>query len=67
LSTGADVIATACPLCMHMLDEAVQTMNVANRIKVRDLVDLLYRSLEMKEAIPLPADQTDAVQEVCHV
>jgi Fe-S oxidoreductase len=67
LSTGADVIATACPLCMHMLDDAVQTMNVDSRIKVRDLVDLLYRSLELKEEIPLPADQTDAVQEVCHV
>jgi hypothetical protein len=52
---------------MHMLDDAVQTMHVDDRIKVRDLVDLLYRSLEIKEEIPLPADQTDAVQEVCHV
>jgi Fe-S oxidoreductase len=67
LSTGAEVIATACPLCMHMLDDAVRAMNVASRIKVRDLADLVSRSLEMKEEIPLPADQPDAVQEVCHV
>jgi hypothetical protein len=52
---------------MHMLDDAVRTMNVASRIKVRDLADLLYRSLEMKEETALPADQPDAVQEACHV
>jgi Fe-S oxidoreductase len=64
LSTGAEVIATACPYCIRMLSEAVKQLHVQNQIVVRDLAELLLESLIMKEE----AMMTEGVdQEVCHV
>ena len=64
LSTGAEVITTACPYCIRMLSEAVKQLRVQNQIVVRDLAELLLESLIMKEE----AMMTEGVdQEVCHV
>jgi Fe-S oxidoreductase len=64
LSTGAEVIATACPYCIRMLSEAVKQLHVQNQIVVRDLAELLLASVIMKEE----AMMTEGVdQEVCHV
>jgi Fe-S oxidoreductase len=41
LDTGADVIATACPQCAKMLDDAVKAENVENKIKVRDIAEIV--------------------------
>jgi Fe-S oxidoreductase len=64
LSTGAEVIATACPYCIRMLSEAVRQLRVQNQIVVRDLAELLLASVIMKEEEMM----TEGVdQEVCHV
>ena len=47
LSTGAEVIATACPYCIRMLNDAVRTLDVGDRIAVRDLAELLLQSVMM--------------------
>lgn len=40
LETGADVIATACPFCLNMLEDAVKAMKVDDRLRVCDIMEL---------------------------
>lgn len=46
LATGAEIIATACPYCIRMLNSAVRTLSAGDNIVVRDLADLLLQSVE---------------------
>jgi Fe-S oxidoreductase len=41
LDTGADVIATACPQCAKMLDDAVKAEDIEKQIKVRDIAEIV--------------------------
>ncbi len=41
LTTGASIIATACPKCFNMLDDAVKAEGVEDAIEVRDISQLL--------------------------
>ncbi|MDD5206597.1 MAG: (Fe-S)-binding protein, partial [Desulfobacterales bacterium] len=45
LTTGASVLATACPYCIAMLEDSVRTLNVEDRIQVKDLTELVYESI----------------------
>jgi Fe-S oxidoreductase len=45
LGTGADVISTACPFCMIMLDDAVKANGKADEVSVLDISQLVERSL----------------------
>jgi len=68
LNTGAEVIATACPYCIRMLNDGVRELGVKNQIVVRDLAELLLQSVVarderiIKERVDLGFDQ-----EVRHV
>jgi len=44
LETGADVVSTACPFCMIMLDDAVKTRGRDDTVEVLDVAQLLERS-----------------------
>jgi Fe-S oxidoreductase len=46
LITGADVVSTACPYCLIMLDDAVKTRGREEDVKVLDVAQLLERSLD---------------------
>ena len=46
LGTGATVLATACPYCISMLEDSVKTMNADEKIKVKDITELILDSLE---------------------
>ena len=46
LRTGAEVIATACPYCIRMLNEALTELHVEDQIVVQDLAELLLQSVE---------------------
>ncbi len=64
LKTGAQVIATACPYCIRMLNEAITELNVQNRIKVQDLAELLLLSIESSNG----NTHTQSLElEACHV
>ena len=52
LGTGADVVSTACPYCMIMLDDAVKANQKEDEVRVLDLSQLVEESLS--EA-PTPA------------
>ena len=68
LDTGAEVIATACPYCIRMLNEAVRELGVGNQIVVRDLAELLLQSVVMRDEADTAAYISRGVeQEVCHV
>jgi Fe-S oxidoreductase len=68
LDTGASVIATACPYCIRMLNEAVIELGVERQIVVRDVAELLLQSLAMTaEAYPADDIGVEIDQEVCHV
>jgi Fe-S oxidoreductase len=45
LGTGADVVSTACPYCMIMLDDAVRAHNKTDDVRVLDLSQLLEESM----------------------
>ncbi len=45
LATGADVISTACPFCMIMLDDAVRADGRADDVAVLDIAQVVERSL----------------------
>ena len=44
--TGAEVLITACPLCLIMLEDALKTLGLEGKLKVLDLNELVLRSLE---------------------
>jgi Fe-S oxidoreductase len=45
LDTGAQAIATACPYCTLMLEDAVKVLGVEDRIAVKDVAELLAQSV----------------------
>jgi len=46
LATGADVVSTACPYCLIMLDDAVKERGRDGDVKVLDLAQLLESSMQ---------------------
>lgn len=62
LSTGAHIIATACPFCVYMLENAVRKMGAAGQIRVLDLAEIVYESVGGDEKMKIKRID----QEVCH-
>ena len=50
--TGASVLATACPYCMTMFEDAVKVLDLEASLKVLDVAEILALSLEPGEARP---------------
>lgn len=45
LGTGADIVSTACPFCMIMLDDAVKAEGRADDVRVMDISQVFEESL----------------------
>jgi Fe-S oxidoreductase/nitrate reductase gamma subunit len=45
-ATGAEILITACPLCLIMLEDALKTLGLEKELKVMDLNELVLQSLE---------------------
>jgi len=43
--TGADILAVACPNCLTMLEDAVKVEGLDNRLSVRDISEIVIRSI----------------------
>jgi Fe-S oxidoreductase len=41
----AEVIATACPFCMNMFDDAIKTLGLGDKIEVKDIMELVAEAL----------------------
>jgi Fe-S oxidoreductase len=46
LETGAGILATACPYCTIMLEDAVKILDAEERIQVRDIAEILFDALQ---------------------
>jgi Fe-S oxidoreductase len=67
LDEQADMIATACPYCMRMLQKAVEARGQAGSIRVQDIAELLLASIEKTQTHPLPIHiNLELDQEVLH-
>ena len=44
-STGANIVVTACPLCLIMLDDARKTANLEDAVHVMDLNEVVATAL----------------------
>jgi Fe-S oxidoreductase len=49
LGTGADVVSTACPYCMIMLDDAVRANGKEDEVRVLDISQLVEESMRVSE------------------
>ena len=45
LEAKADVVATACPYCMIMLDDAIRSKGVGEQIQVLDIAEIIEKQL----------------------
>ena len=43
---GAEVIATACPYCTIMLEDGLKALDLEEKIRVMDVAELLFESVE---------------------
>ena len=59
LGTGADVVSTACPYCMIMLDDAVRANAKEDDVRVLDLSQLLEESMNEPVSVGAPAPATE--------
>lgn len=67
LDVHADMIVTACPTCMRMLQQAADTSGYAGAIVVQDVAELLLQSIEKTYEHPLPVHvNLELDQEVLH-
>ncbi len=39
--TGAGILATACPLCLVSLDSAIKVLNLDEKMRVMDILELV--------------------------
>jgi len=63
IATGADIIITACPYCLQMLQDGTGGMELEKPVEVLDLVQLLERMVELPAA-PVKVEPVTTVEEV---
>ena len=45
IETGADVVATACPYCLLMFDDAIRSKGLGDQIQVMDVAEVMVNQL----------------------
>jgi Fe-S oxidoreductase len=45
IGTGAEVLVTACPLCLIMMEDAIKSLGHDKKIKVMDLNELVLEAI----------------------
>ncbi|GAB4471476.1 MAG: heterodisulfide reductase-related iron-sulfur binding cluster [Anaerolineae bacterium] len=65
LDTGAGVVATACPYCLLMFDDAIRSQGVADRVQVMDIAEVLASRLSAHPD-PVAAGGGDGSKETAH-
>jgi len=43
---GAELLITACPFCMSMLEDAVKTAGYEGKIQVRDMLEVVMEQMK---------------------
>ena len=47
LSLNPDTIGTACPFCMTMMTDGVKAKEAAEKVRVKDIAELVLEAIEM--------------------
>jgi Fe-S oxidoreductase len=47
MDAKADVIATACPYCMIMFEDAVKAKSLSEKVKTMDIAEVLEKQLQL--------------------
>ena len=47
INTRAEVIATACPFCLQMFEDAAKAKEVEESLKIRDIAELIVEASEI--------------------
>ena len=50
LSTGAEVLAAACPFCITMFDDGVKGVEAEERLQIEDISEIVARAIEVQAA-----------------
>jgi Fe-S oxidoreductase len=50
IQAGADVVATACPYCLLMFDDAIRSKGYGDQIQVKDISEILENQLGSRKA-----------------
>lgn len=45
VASGAQVLAVSCPYCMTMFEDSALGLNEADRIEIKDVVELVWESI----------------------
>ncbi len=45
LAVGAEVLATSCPYCITMLEDSRLTMDVADRLEIKDITEIIQEAI----------------------
>jgi hypothetical protein len=63
IATGADIIVTACPYCLQMLQDSIGGLELEKPVEVLDLVELLEKAVTplVVPAEPAPALEVEPV------
>jgi Fe-S oxidoreductase/nitrate reductase gamma subunit len=61
IDAQAEVVATACPYCLLMFDDAIRSQDVGERLEVRDISEILL--LQLADEAPPPATQDVVILE----
>src|SRR3990170_7199848 len=48
IATNASVVATACPYCLNMFEDAIKTKGMEEKLVARDIAELVVKSVEGK-------------------
>lgn len=48
IATNAEMVATACPFCFQMFDDAAKARQVEEKLKVKDVAQIIAESMENK-------------------
>ena len=44
IATGAEIVASACPFCMTMLEDGLKTKEKEDSVKIFDLAELIVKN-----------------------
>ena len=45
MQAQVDVVATACPYCLFMFDDAIRSKGIGDKVQVMDIAELLEKQL----------------------
>jgi Fe-S oxidoreductase len=63
LGTNADIVGTACPFCLVMLDDGLKDKQMSGEhehVQVMDVANVLLRSMDGAQRLPLNGDNASA-------